>query len=72
MISETTGAWMIVAGVVLGVASWIGLRASLRRERAERIWKAWKAVSRDKPWPNDVEGISGTVYAMGTGRQVAP
>ena len=40
--------------------------------RAERIWNAWQAVSRDKPWPNDVEGISGTVYDMGTGRQVAP
>ncbi|MEI6212339.1 MAG: hypothetical protein WCR06_12015 [bacterium] len=72
MISETTGAWMIVAGVVLGVISWIGLRVALRHERAERIWKAWKAVARDKPWPNDFEGNRGTVYDMGTGRQVAP
>jgi hypothetical protein len=46
MISETAGAWMIVAGVVLGTASWIGLRVSLRYERAQRIWRAWKMSRR--------------------------
>jgi hypothetical protein len=44
MISETTGTWMMVAGLVGAVGSWIGLRVSLRRERAERLWKAWRAA----------------------------
>jgi hypothetical protein len=44
MLSETTGAWMMAAGLVGAVVSWIGLRWSLRCERAARIWKAWRAA----------------------------
>jgi hypothetical protein len=44
MISETIGAWMMVAGVALGTVAWIGLRVSLRYERAQRIWRAWRAA----------------------------
>ena len=45
MISETTGAWMMVVGLVGAVGSWIGLRWQLRRERADRLWKAWKEAA---------------------------
>ena len=45
MISETTGAWMMVAGLVGAVGAWIGLRVSLRRERGQRLWKAWKEAA---------------------------
>lgn len=44
MISETTGAWMMIVGLVGAVVSWIGLRVSLRIERGQRIWKAWRAA----------------------------
>lgn len=44
MISETIGAWMMVAGVALGAVAWIGLRVSLKLERAARLWKAWRAA----------------------------
>lgn len=54
MLSETIGAWMIVAGVVLGTVAWIGLRVSLRYERAARLWQAWRAAARGNPWRNGV------------------
>jgi hypothetical protein len=69
MISETTGAWMIVAGVVLGVVSWIGLRVSLRRERAQRLWRAWRMSRRAWGAPGGVPGYRGDIW-MGDGRRV--
>lgn len=59
MISETIGAWMMVAGVALGTVAWIGLRVSLRYERAARLWKAWRAAARGNPWRNGVRIAKG-------------
>ena len=46
MISETTGAWMMVVGLVGALGAWIGLQVSLRRERAQRLWRAWRMSRR--------------------------
>ena len=68
MISETTGAWMMVVGLVGAVGSWIGLRWQLRRERAERLWRAWRMSRR--PWGTPaVPGYQGDIW-LGDGRRV--
>ena len=54
MISETTGAWMMVVGLVYAVGAWIWLRWQLRRERGQRLWRAWRAAARGNPWRNEL------------------
>jgi hypothetical protein len=68
VISETTGVWMMAAGLVGAVVSWIGLGWQLRRERGRRIWRAWR-MSRRAWGTRGVPGLQGDIW-LGDGRRV--
>jgi hypothetical protein len=52
MITVTTGAGMIIIGLVIAVVSWIWLRWSYRLERGQRIWRAWRTAPGGNLWRN--------------------
>jgi hypothetical protein len=50
MTSETTGIWLLVAGLVLGCGSWIAAGVVRLWARKDRLYKAWRAAARGNPY----------------------